>query len=103
MFSTILTGNVSRENWLLLEQSYAAALKNSPEGLIQSFLLHAEDHSNLWHIVTIWRSKAAYENARRQNLSGTCVQLFCAAGSVPERSVFSVVKFYQNSAQIVAV
>ena len=102
MYSTILTGKVSRDNWSPLEQSYTAALKNSPEGLIQSFLLHAEENSNIWHIITIWRSKKAYENAHRQKLTGTCVQLFCDAGSVPERSTFTVIKFYQNNAQMVA-
>jgi hypothetical protein len=102
MYSTILTGNVTLENWSPLEKSYAAAIKKCPDGLLQSFLLHAENHSTLWHIVTIWRSKAAYEKAHRLKLTETCTQLFCDAGSVPERSTFVVVKSYQDSTQNVA-
>jgi hypothetical protein len=102
MYTTILTGNVSRENWSPLEQSYAAAIKKCPDGLLQSFLLHAEDHSNLWHIVTIWRNKTAYEKAHHAKLTETCAQLFCDAGSVPQRSTFAVVKCYHNSAEMVS-
>lgn len=101
MYVTILTGKVSRENWLPLEKSYAAAIKKRPDGLIQSFLLHAEDNSPLWHIVTLWHSKEVYEAAHSLKLTETCAQLFCDAGSIPERSTFSVVKFFQNSAQLV--
>ena len=101
MYCTILTGNVSRENWSPLEKSYAAAIKKCPDGLLQSFLLHSDENANLWHIITVWRSQAAYEKAHHLKLTETCTQLFCQAGSVPERSTFSVVKTYLNSAQLI--
>ncbi len=102
MYCTILTGNVSRDNWLPLEKSYATAIKKCPEGLLQSFLLHSDENANLWHIITIWRSQAAYEKAHHLKQTETCTQLFCQAGTVPTRSTFSVGKSYQNSSQLIA-
>ena len=103
MYVTILTGKVSRENWLPLEQSYNVAIKKRPDGLLQSFLLHAEDHSHLWQIVTLWRSKETYQQAHSQNLTETCTQLFCEMGSIPELTTYSMVKFFQNSMQMAMV
>lgn len=102
MYSSMLSGNVARENWPLLEHRYTIALKHCPEGLVQSFLLQSTEDPNHWHILTIWRSYEVYEQACLLNETETCTQLFCDAGSVPQRVTYHVPKAYQNSALTIA-
>lgn len=94
MFLTILTGRVNPENWSILETSYATAIKHCPDGLVQSFLIQSHHEPNLWKIITIWQSQEDYESAEAQRLTSPCVQMFCDAGSTPQRTRYRSVRRY---------
>ena len=94
MFLTILTGHVNPDNWSILESSFATAMKHCPDGLVQSFLIQSQHEPNLWKIITVWRSQEDYENAESRRLTTPCVQMFCDAGSTPQRSHYRSARRY---------
>ncbi|HZW04242.1 MAG TPA: hypothetical protein VFF68_09965 [Anaerolineaceae bacterium] len=94
MFLTILAGRVNPENWSILEHSYATAIKHSPEGLVQSFLIQSQTEPDLWKIVTVWKSQDDYQTAKTQGKTEPCVQMFCNAGSTPHRTSYRSVSRY---------
>lgn len=96
MFVTILSGHVSAENRARLEKAYESGFKHPPEGLLHSFLIHSTEIANLWEIVSIWKSHNAYEEAHEQGKTEMCVQMFCDAGTTPERLRFEVIEKYQR-------
>jgi quinol monooxygenase YgiN len=94
MLITVLTGSVSKENVEVLKKRFAQEIRHAPQGLLQTYLIQSHEKPNCWKIITIWRSQEAYEQAHTEKLTETCVQMFCEAGSTPERTVFSVVGNY---------
>jgi hypothetical protein len=96
MFLTILHGHVKKENWHILEESYERKAKHPPEGLQQSFLTHCEEDNLEWKIISIWQSTETYNKAKAAGLADTCVELFCDAGTTPERSHYHVVERFMR-------
>jgi len=99
VYLTILHGHVNKENWQVLEQSYAKKVKHPPEGLLQSMLIHCEEDRLEWKIITIWRSEEAYNQAKAQGIADTCVELFCDAGTTPERRHYHIVERFLRVAE----
>jgi len=96
MYATILSGQVFAENRSRIEKAYAEGFRHPPEGMLHSFLIHSADQPNLWEIVTIWKSREAYEQARAEGKTDICTQMFCDAGSTPERTSFEVIEKYER-------
>ena len=94
MFISILTGHVSDENDEILKSRFAQELRHPPQGLLQTFLIQSQDSPRHWQIVSVWRSPEAYEQAHSEKVTEVCVQMFCDAGSTPERATFHVVGNY---------
>ena len=94
MYVSILSGQVVKDNWVRLEEAYAKAIRHPPEGLLESFLIQDSESRTLWQIVSVWRSPEAYEQAHSEKVTEVCVQMFCDAGSTPERTTFHVVGNY---------
>jgi hypothetical protein len=94
MFISILRGYVSQVNWSILEQSFAQAIRKIPDGLEQSLLIQSEEDPHLWQIVSLWKSKEIYLSHHANKVTETCTQLFCEAGSIPERLTFDVREKY---------
>lgn len=94
MLITILTGHVSDENDEILKSRFAKELRHPPPGLLQTYLIQSHEEPQRWQIISIWRSREAYEQAHSEKLTEMCVQMFCDAGSTPERTVFRVVENY---------
>jgi len=92
MYLTILHGHVKNENWHKLEESFERKAKHSPEGLQQSFLAHCEEDRLEWKIISIWRSKEAYNEAKDAGQTDTFVDLFCDAGTTPEKLHYNMVE-----------
>ncbi len=94
MYLTVLSGNVSSENWSRLEQSYAKAIHRPPEGLLHSFLIHSTDNKRNWQVISIWRDEETYKRCKEAGEDDPCVQMFCDAGDMPERTNFFVSREY---------
>lgn len=96
MHMTILRGHVSLANRSQLEQDYSKAMRHPPDGMLKSYLVHAADDNTLWQIITIWKSQDDYEQARKSGAAQVCMQMFCDAGSTPERANFHVEERYER-------
>lgn len=96
MYLSILAGQVSHENWAKLEVTYGMALRYPPEGLSQSFLVHCVEDPGLWKMITLWKSKDAFELAKQNKQIDTCFDLFCNLSSIPHRTTFSVIGKYMR-------
>lgn len=88
MYISILTGRVSKENWGVLQQSFALAIHRPPEGLTQSILVQCNEDSSLWQIISFWHNEEAYRRAKAHGAADICVNLFCETGSIPERKTY---------------
>lgn len=91
MVMTILIGRVSPERWTDLETAYRRGIRSIPRQLIQTFLVQSETDPNQWEIVSIWRSREAYEEAKKTEEASTCVGMFHDAGVEPTRQCFDIV------------
>lgn len=95
MYVTILSGHVSHENWSALQKAYQDKVtRHPPHGLVESTLVQSEDDPTLWHIISFWKSKEAFQQAEDEDEASLCVRLFCDAGGVPTRRRYSVAARY---------
>lgn len=94
MFITILEGQVKEQNWQQLKNNYASAIRNPPPDLLESFLIHCLDNAGLWRIISVWKNEETYNRYKAEKIIDTCVQLFCDAGSVPNRTSHHVHQKY---------
>ncbi|WP_075073155.1 hypothetical protein [Longilinea arvoryzae] len=94
MLLTILTGHVAKENRELLKERFARELHNPPQDLLQTFLIQSEDDPHCWQIISLWRNLEAYEKEHSGKIMEACVQMFCDAGSTPDRTIFHVTEHY---------
>lgn len=94
MLITILTGHVSKENYEILKGRFAQEIRHPPQGLLQTYLVQSQEEPHIWQIISIWRSRETFESAHSEKLTEACVQMFCDAGSMPERTIFNVAGHY---------
>ena len=94
---TILEGNVSCERWEKLEDAYRKAIRKIPRDLIQTFLVQDVKNRETWRIISVWRSKAHFEESSESGkLSATCVDIFHGVGVEPTRRKFDIVAKHMN-------
>ncbi|MEN4010801.1 MAG: hypothetical protein AB1453_07020 [Chloroflexota bacterium] len=95
MFVTILSGHVSHENWTTLQKSFEQSIvRHPPFGLVESTLVQSEQERTLWHIISLWKSKTAFNESENRDEATLCVKLFCDAGGVPSRRGYEVAARY---------
>ncbi len=90
MVMTILEAHVKQENWAALEEAYREGITHDDAGLVQTFLIHNMRETDIWRILTIWRSREALEAMRRSNETPRGVLIFRAAQAEPALSIFEV-------------
>ncbi|MBI9049896.1 MAG: hypothetical protein JEZ00_10775 [Anaerolineaceae bacterium] len=89
---TILEGKVSCERWAKLEESYRTGIHKIPKDLIQTFLVQDLKDQETWRIISVWRSKAHYEESTdSSDLFATCVDIFRGVGVEPTRRKFDII------------
>jgi hypothetical protein len=91
MIMTILEAHVSQANWVALEQEYQQGIQHRDAGLEQSFLIHGSKETDLWRILTVWRSQEALDEMRSSGETPRGVLMFRAANAEPILSVFEIV------------
>lgn len=91
MIMTILEGQVSPERWDVLRDSYEARARLPPSGsIVESFLIQGAPESDIWRIVTVWRSQEALEAMRNSGETPVGVLIFRDADTEPRLTIFAV-------------
>jgi heme-degrading monooxygenase HmoA len=89
MVVTMLEGRVPDDRVPVLTDEYGDAGDDLPPFIDETFLLHADD-SDLWRIVTVWKSREALEEYRASVETPRGVLVFRAAGVEPTLTIFDV-------------
>ncbi len=91
MVMTVVQGHVAPESGAALEQAYEEAIaRGLPAEMSQTFLLRRATEETLWQIVSIWHSREALEERRRQR-PATPASLFQAVGGEPTLHILDIV------------
>jgi hypothetical protein len=70
-----------------LMDQYGGTSDDLPPFIVETFLLNAVD-SDLWRIVTVWRSREALDEYRASVPTPKAVQVFRAVGAEPTVTIF---------------
>lgn len=89
MVVTVLEAHVAAENRAELEREYGALTDELPPFILETFLLHEVD-SDVWRIVTVWRSRQELEDYRASVETPGGVGILRAVGAEPTLTVFEV-------------
>lgn len=90
MVVTVVEGTVPGNRAAELLGAWGDATEEAlPPGLVESFLLRAND---AWRIVTVWESRAALEEMRRSSDEPAAFKIFRSVGVEPTLSVFDAVE-----------
>ncbi len=89
MVMTILEAHIDPDQWAKFEQAYREEIKNLDPRIRQTFLLHGISDPSLWRVATIWRSREALEEMRKEGTPRGIV-MFRAVGTEPTLSIFDV-------------
>ncbi len=90
MLMTILEATVTPDKSAILLNQYQETIKHLPPEIVNTYLVK-DTKSDTWRIMTIWKSKEAIEEMRKQG-TPEGVLMFRAAGVEPELSIYSVEK-----------
>ena len=96
MYVSVLSGRVARENWDSLQHSFSKLCAHPPDGLVEIELVQGVEDPSHWEVITTWQSQEAYQEARLHNRTAPCEQMFCEAGSVPQRTEYRMITRYQR-------
>jgi heme-degrading monooxygenase HmoA len=90
MVVTMLEARVPPEKEETLREAYReVAADGLAPWLLETFLLHLDD-SDVWRIVTVWRSREELMEYRASVETPSGVLVFRAAGAEPELKIFEV-------------
>jgi hypothetical protein len=89
MVVTMLEARVPPEKAGDLLREYGGVDGGLPPFIIESFLLRETD-SELWRIVTVWRSREELDDYRASVETPEGVRIFRAVGSEPTLAIFDV-------------
>jgi heme-degrading monooxygenase HmoA len=96
MIATILKARVTPEKWSKLEIAFRKGVRVIPHQLLHTFLVQSADDPDQWQIITIWRSREAFNEAHLTSEALTCVGMFHQAGVEPERSFYEVIAHHMH-------
>lgn len=89
MVVTMLEAAVDPERAQDLQRAFGDAAGALPRAIVETFLLHAVD-SDVWRIVTVWRSGEELDAYRASVDTPEGVRMFRAAGAQPTLTIFEV-------------
>ena len=89
MVVTMLEAQMPEDQAGLLVEEYRGAGDSLPPFILETFLLNSVG-SDLWRIVTVWRSQDALDEYRSSVDTPEGVRMFRAAGAEPTLAIFDV-------------
>lgn len=90
MMITIIEAQVPASKWNDLEIEYRKKIRHVPPQLLETYLIHDINHPDTWRILSIWRSKEAYNEAVHHGIHETCMEIFNNLDIEATRRVFDV-------------
>jgi len=90
MIITVLEAHVGAENWTVLQDDYKNRTTQLPPEMNQTFLLQGTADQTLWQIISVWKSREAFDEMRNSGETPTGVLMFRNAGAEPQLSIFNV-------------
>jgi quinol monooxygenase YgiN len=90
MYITIIEGRVNQGRWTALEQAYRDAIRHVPLQLRETYLIQDEDSPRIWRLISIWRSREAYEEVEKLGHIETSLQVFRSVDVEPTHRQFEV-------------
>ena len=91
MVMTVLEARVAKERWSDLRAAYARQTAERPPQMVATYLVQNASDPTLWRGISMWKSRAALEEMRRNTATPGGVLVFRAAGAEPTLSVYDVV------------
>lgn len=96
MIATVLKARVTAEKWNRLEIAFRKGVRAIPRQLLHTFLVQSAEDPDQWQIITVWRSREAFDEASHGSEALTCVGMFHQAGVEPERSIYEVIAHHMH-------
>ena len=96
MVMTVLEAQVVADQVETLERAYRDGTVEVPPDIVETFLVRDTGQTSLFRIVTVWSSREALDRMRASGVTPKGVQMFEAAGAVPELSVLDVLVHRQH-------
>lgn len=93
MIFTQLEGKVTSEQWDTLKQAFHAGIQPLPSAIYQTYLIQDQTESEVWRIITIWRSYEALQDYRASIETPEGIIMFRAAGTEPTLSISEVMDY----------
>ena len=92
MIVTILEARVAEDKENSLNEAYRSIISDAemPPAILETFLLH-EEESDVWRIMTVWRSREELMTYRTSGQTPAGLRTFRAAGAEPALSLNEVV------------
>ena len=90
MVMTILEAHVAADKWEILEKAYEQETQQAlTPGIVQTYLAHSISDPSMWRILTIWHSREALDEMRKQGTPRGVV-MFREAEAEPALSIFEI-------------
>lgn len=89
MVVTMLEARVDAERAQDLQQAFSGATGDLPPSIVETLLLSAAD-TDVWRLVTVWRSSEDLDAYRASVETPEGVRMFRAAGAEPTLTIFDV-------------
>jgi len=86
----VLEGHVSPERWDVLREGFAQAAANPPPQMLHFYLVQSREEPTLWRSISVWRSRSALAEYRRETRIPMGMVLFRAAGAEFTVELFEV-------------
>lgn len=91
MIVTQLEAKVEPENSDILKASFDKALQDLPSAIEHSYLVQDKTDSDIWRVITVWKSREALQEYRQSVDTPDGIVMFRQAGAEPSLSMSQVV------------
>lgn len=92
MVMTVLEGKIPPDKSSILLEAYKETIKNLPPEIIKTYLVKNTKDENTWRTMTIWCSKEALEEMKKQGTPAGVV-MFRVAGIEPTLSIYEIAEY----------
>jgi len=91
MIMTILEANVSQDKSQILIYAFRQQIAAIPPEIVHTYLAHDSKNPAIWRIITVWKSKEALGEMRKQGTPAG-VMMFRQVNSEPTLSLYEIVE-----------
>ena len=93
MFMTILEAKVEPEKWEDLKSKFREMAQRIPPQMLHTYLAQSVSDPTVWKGVSLWRSREALMEYRKEVQTPEGIALFKSMGAEPAVSMYDVAEF----------